>query len=96
MAPKAYEPSRSEFGTDRITSSLSEETKGIIITPMARPAANALSADISIPIESPKFLSIGASVKAAKNPYTTVGIPANISMIGFAISLTLEDAYSAR
>ena len=49
-------------------SSLSDDTKGIIITPIASPAAKALSADMSIPTESPKFFNIGAKVKAAKKP----------------------------
>ena len=43
VAPSASEPSRSACGTALITSSDSEETKGMIMTPMTRPAASALS-----------------------------------------------------
>ena len=35
---------------------------------MAKPAASALSADMSMPTESPKFFNIGAKVNAAKKP----------------------------
>ena len=60
---------------------------GIIIIPITSPAASALSDTISNPIESPNVLKIGPIVRAAKKPYTTVGMPAKISSNGFAIFL---------
>ena len=48
------------------------------------------------PKDSPIVLIKGPTVKAAKKPYTTVGIPAKISIIGFPNFLTLGVAYSAK
>ena len=42
VAPRAYAPSLSVRGTEIIASSLKEETMGMIITPMTRPALRAL------------------------------------------------------
>ena len=51
-----------------ITSSDKEETYGIIITPITKPAAKALSEDTSRPNLSPNSLKKGPTVNAAKNP----------------------------
>ena len=61
VAPKAYEPSRSEFGTDRITSSLSEETKGIIITDHMPEAAFYMVGGMDEAIEKAKKLEAEAA-----------------------------------
>jgi hypothetical protein len=48
-------------------SSAIEETKGMIITPMTRPAASALSVDgFSMPSDGGKSRTSGATVSAAK------------------------------
>ena len=67
---------------------------GIIMIPITDPAIIALS-PLSVPglILSPRSLKKGATVITAKNPYTTVGIPARISIIGFAYVLTVSEAY---
>ena len=64
--------------------------------PITRPAAKALSDAMDKPKVSPMFLIKGPTVKAAKKPYTTVGIPASISKRGLTIVLVLWLAYSAR
>ena len=89
VAPNPYEPSLRELGTALITSSEREDIKGIIIMPITRPAAKALSEAIDKPKVSPMFLIKGPIVKAAKKPYTTVGIPASISKRGLTIVLVL-------
>ena len=68
-----------------MTSSDSDETNGMIMMPMTMPAASALSDEMPRPIWSPVLRSMGATMSAAKNPYTTVGIPARISRIGLAV-----------
>ncbi len=49
-------------------SSESEDTKGMIITPITRPAASALSEETSSPIAVPNSRTSGATVSAAKKP----------------------------
>ncbi|MCY1375779.1 hypothetical protein D9M69_632180 [compost metagenome] len=44
VAPRPSEPSRSERGTDVMISSDSDDTNGISITPMTRPAVSTLCA----------------------------------------------------
>ena len=68
VAPRANAPSRMACGTALITSSDREETKGIIMMPMTRPAANALSDETSSPNVTPSSLMNGATVRAAKKP----------------------------
>ena len=68
VAPIPNEPSRSDCGTAVITSSDSDETKGIIMIPMTKPAANALSEATVKPMASPSSRINGATVSAAKNP----------------------------
>ncbi len=51
-----------------MTSSDSEETKGMIMTPMTTPAASALSEATGRPRLSPKPRIAGATVSAAKKP----------------------------
>ena len=60
----------------------------MIMIPMTTPAASALSDATSRPIDSPQPRTNGATVKAAKKPYTTVGMPARISSIGLATART--------
>ena len=96
VAPIAKEPSRMLCGTALMTSSAIDDIKGIIIIPITAPAASALSDAISSPTDSPKSRRTGATVIAAKKPYTTVGMPARISSAGFANALILVFAYSAR
>ena len=66
----------------------------MIITPITPPAARALSAETSWPIESPTDFKNGPTVRAAKNPYTTVWIPAKISIVGLAYALNFLEPYS--
>ena len=65
---------------------------GMIITPITNPALRALKIMrlSKIPCRS------GVTKVRAKYPYTTVGIPARISRIGFMILLILSGAYSDR
>ena len=66
VAPRPKDPSRSDCGTAFITSSESDEMKGMIMIPMTTPAASADSDAMSRPAHSPKRLSCGATVIAAK------------------------------
>ncbi len=68
VAPSAYDPSRMAWGTALITSSDSEETSGMIITPMTRPGARALVYSASSPTASARCTMSGLTVMAAKNP----------------------------
>ena len=95
VAPRPYEPSRNDCGTALMTSSESDETKGMIIMPMTRPAASADSEATFRPIASPQPRMSGATVNAAKKPSTTVGTPARISRSGLAKERTRGVAYSA-
>ena len=67
VAPMARLPSRMAWGTAAMESSAMEETKGMIITPITRPAASALSLDaLEIPSATAASRTIGATVRAAK------------------------------
>ena len=67
VAPSARLPSRIACGTAAMLSSAIELTKGMIMMPMTRPAASALSLEAELmPIEMPKSRTIGATVSAAK------------------------------
>jgi hypothetical protein len=67
VAPIARLPSRIACGTAAIESSAIEETKGMIMMPMTRPAAIALSLDaLAIPIAWAASRTAGATVSAAK------------------------------
>ena len=68
VAPMASEPSRMARGTALSASSESEETKGMIITPMTRPAAKALLGDTPRPTRPPAWRMAGATVSTAKKP----------------------------
>ena len=96
VAPMASEPSRIACGTAEITSSDSEDTNGMIITPMTKPAASALSAATSSPSVAPAPRSAGLMTMAAKKPYTTVGTPARISSSGLTAPRARAPAYSDR
>ena len=67
VAPIASEPSRIACGTAAIESSAIELTNGMIMMPITRPAASALSllAEL-IPTARPRSRTIGATVSAAK------------------------------
>lgn len=92
VAPKPSAPSRILFGTDDIASSLILEINGIIITPTTIPGLIELKLPNSGNIER----STGVTNVKAKKPKTIVGIPDNISNIGFIIFLTLVEAYSLK
>src|SRR5690554_1189926 len=96
VAPSAREPSRRVWGTALITSSDNDETNGIIMTPITRPAASALWDEASRPILSARSRMNGATVRAAKKPYTTVGTPASISSSGLITARAGLVAYSDR
>ena len=94
--PRPKAASRKECGTALITSSDRDETKGIIIIPITKPAASADSDATSRPRSPPVSRKKGAIVRAAKNPYTTVGTPARISNKGLTVPRTRLVAYSDR
>ena len=77
-------------------SSDSDETNGIIIIPITKPAVKALVALISNPTVAPNILKNGPITISANTPYTMVGIPAKISIAGFAQARKPADAYSAK
>jgi len=66
VAPIASEPSRIACGTAAIESSAIEETKGMIMIPMTRPAASADSVEDGMPSDRPRSRTAGATVSAAK------------------------------
>ena len=68
VAPMASEPSRRLRGTAFSASSESEETKGMIITPITRPAASAEFGEVARPIRLPAWRIAGATVSTAKKP----------------------------
>ena len=68
VAPSASEPSPIACGTALMTSSDSDETNGMIMTPMTIPAASALSEATDRPTDSPRLRMNGATVSAAKKP----------------------------
>ena len=67
VAPSARLPSRIACGTAAMLSSAIELTNGMIMMPMTRPAASALSllAELT-PMARPKSRITGATVSAAK------------------------------
>ena len=79
-----------------MTSSDNEDTNGMIMIPITRPAASALSEATLRPNVAPVSRTMGATVSAAKKPYTTVGTPARISSSGFATARNFLLAYSER
>ena len=67
VAPIASDPSRIACGTAVIESSAIEETNGMIMIPITRPAASALSDEAeAMPSICPKSRTAGATVRAAK------------------------------
>jgi len=68
VAPSARLPSRITDGTAAIESSAIELTNGMIITPMTRPAASALSLLADDTPSAPRLRMSGATVSAAKKP----------------------------
>ena len=68
VAPIPREASRRLSGTALIMSSDRDITKGIIMIPITRPAAMALSEATLRPTDSPSSRMNGATVKAAKKP----------------------------
>ena len=68
----------------------------MIMIPITRPAASADSDATSRPRLMPLARMKGATVNAAKKPYTTVGTPASSSISGFTNDLTRGVAYSER
>ena len=72
-------------------SSDSDDTNGIIMMPMTRPADRALKTSMS-----GKILTRNTCVtnSRAKNPNTTVGMPASTSSVGLSTLRTRRLAYS--
>ena len=67
VAPSARLPSRIDCGTATMLSSAIEETNGMIMMPMTRPAASALSLlAAEMPSARPRSRTAGATVSAAK------------------------------
>ena len=96
VEPRPRAPSRMSTGTELMASSDREDTRGMIMIPMTSPAASALSDATASPSDSPAPRMAGATVSAAKNPYTTVGMPASTSSIGLVTARTRSVEYSAR
>ena len=95
VMPSASEPWRMLSGTEVITSSESDEMNGMIMMPMTMPGARALLKEASSPKKPATLTMIGATVMAAKKPYTTVGMPASTSSTGLARVRTRWGANSA-
>ena len=55
-------------GTAFSASSESEETKGMIMMPMTRPAASAEFGEVAMPSRPPAWRIAGATVSTAKKP----------------------------
>ena len=68
LEPIPRDPYHKLCGNEFITSTDKEEIKGIIITPITKPAAKALVGEASIPIDWPKDFTKGATVTKAKKP----------------------------
>ncbi|MNE81680.1 hypothetical protein D3C80_1783480 [compost metagenome] len=68
VAPKPNEPSRNARGTCVIMSSDNDETKGIIMMPMTKPAVSALVALMCKPTDSPSILKNGPMIISANTP----------------------------
>ena len=66
VAPIASEPSRIACGTAAIESSAIDETNGMIMIPITRPAASADSVEDGMPSDRPRSRIAGATVRAAK------------------------------
>ncbi len=66
VAPSASDPSRIACGTALMLSSAIDDTNGMIMRPMTRPAASADSDEDGMPSISPKSRIAGATVSAAK------------------------------
>ena len=54
--------------TYRMTQSEIDETNGMVMIPITKPAASALSEDTLTPNTAPESRNNGATTKAAKNP----------------------------
>ena len=67
----------------------------MIMTPMTRPADNALNTPGWSPIGHQSW-TMGLITVSAKKPYTTVGIPARISRNGLMMRRVRGRAYSLR
>ena len=69
VAPRPNEPSRSDCGTAVIASSESEDTNGMIMTPITRPGGErALRGDVEAERLRRRCAAAGATVSAAKKP----------------------------
>jgi len=93
-APPRQQQSRSERGTALSASSLIELTSGMIRMPMTMPAEATLKISTVFLPSSP--CSRGVIKPSAKNPNTTVGMPARISRVGLRMPRALGLAYSLR
>ncbi|KJV67177.1 hypothetical protein APHNP_0619 [Anaplasma phagocytophilum str. ApNP] len=94
VAPKAIEPYLNIFGTDLKAFSISSVMKGRIMMPMAIPATRAFSDCALNPQNSARLRMFGDRKTTAKYPYTTVGMPHNISKSVLKVLRTLLSEYS--
>lgn len=92
FAPNAKDASLKDLGTAEIASSLIDVIRGVTIIPRAIDAERALN----IFVWGKIFIKNGVNKVKAIYPYTTDGIPAKTSSIGFIIFLVFLDAYSLR
>src|SRR5699024_6572575 len=85
-------PSRKLCGTAFIASSDKKVTIRMIMIPITNPGLK-----IFVACKLGKmYCNNGVTKVNAKKPYTIVGIPAKISIVGFNICLALFDAYSLK
>ena len=92
-APRPYEASRSDCGTAFIESSEIVATRGIVRTPTAIAAAARLN---PLALGTSVWTIVGLMKVRAKNPRTTLGMPARISRIGLTVPRVRGLAYSER
>jgi len=94
VEPNPYEASRSEPGTALSASSLIDATSGRIMMPITSPADATLKISTVLAPNTP--CRSGVMNCSAKNPYTTVGMPASTSRMGLIVLRTFGLAYSLR
>ncbi len=91
-APKPSLASRNALGTARRASSDTDATSGMERMPTAIPAVVRLKS----PASKKRCTIEGEITEMAKNPRTTLGIPASTSRVGFSTLRTPGRAYSDR
>ena len=92
LAPSPYDASRGTDGTENIASSATDATSGVVRIPTPIPAA----ARLKMPLVEQLLDQFGLITVRAKNPSTTLGIPASNSTMGFSRRRIGREAYSER